>query len=77
MKFVTFWDPRFRMVRTLKVNDVHERVLDPSFIGLDGLNIRPSELVIYWEGPNRPSGIIPKSDVILIDETEDPYDLQA
>ena len=77
MKVMTFWDPRFRTVRTLKVTNVHERVLDPSFIGLDGLNIRPSELVIYWEGPDGQKGTIPKSDVILISETEDPYDLQA
>ena len=77
MKIITFWDPCFRMVRTMKVNAVHERVLDPSFIGLDGLIIRPSELVIYWEGPDGQNGTISKSDVIMISETEDPYDLQA
>ena len=77
MKIITFWDPRFRTVRTLKVINVHERVLDPSFIGLDSLIIHPSELVIYWDGPDGQSGTIPKSDVILISEMEDPYDLQA
>ena len=77
MKIITFWDPRFRTVRTMKVNTVHERVLDPSFIGLDGLSIHPSKLVIYWEGPDGQNGTISKSDVIMISETEDPYDLQA
>jgi hypothetical protein len=74
---IVYKDPKSGTIQTIRALRIREVVLDPSFIDGNKINLRPSQVGILWEGFNGQSGTIPKSDVILISETEDPYDLQA